>query len=172
MQVNNPNDDIDDILQSIQEKAAKSKIGKKKKEQTNKKLEQMNETVQAIYDKNKGQKSDEIDIQKAQQDFTHYVSLLFLQKYVRMEQEETGEPANVIMDNVLNGFRTSMRSQLLQNQERNESKDNELFNSDVSDLLAIERNQIRNRRIKAIDEYIEIARNKYKFDEDEDDFTP
>ena len=84
------NDDIDKILKSIQDKAAKSSIGKKKKQQTNKKLEQMNETVQHIYEKNKMQPSDDIDIAKAQQDFTNHIALLFLQKYVEMEQEHSG----------------------------------------------------------------------------------
>ena len=65
-----------------------------------------------------------------------------------------------------------MKNKLFRSQERNESKDNELFDSNVSDLLSIERNQMRDRRMKAVDEFIQIARKRYKFDEDDNDFTP
>lgn len=76
----NPNDDIENILKSIQDKASKSRIVQKKQEQHNKKLDDMSATVERIYEKAKLVPSDEIDIQKAQQDFTNYTALLFLQK--------------------------------------------------------------------------------------------
>jgi len=163
-----PNDDIEDILKSIQEKAAKSRIVQKKQEQHNKKLDDMNATVERIYEKAKLVPSDEIDIQKAQQDFTNYIALLFLQKYVSMEHEETGKPLNDIMDEIFIGFRRSINAQLLHNQEHNESKDSDILDSNVVDLMAIERKRIKDRRMKAIDEFIQIVRKRYSFKEDDD----
>lgn len=165
-------DDIEEILKNIQGKAANSSIGKKKKSQDLNKFTEMNEKVEQIYDKAKLKPSDEIDIMKAQHDFTDYVSTLYLQMYVNAQHEETGYPRNEIMENVIQGYVQHVTSQTLHNQEHNELKDENILDGQIADMMTIERKRMSDRKIKATKEYANMIRKRYKFDEDEHDITP
>jgi hypothetical protein len=170
--MNKPNDDINDILKNIQDKSANNSIGKKKKAQDLNKFIDMNDAVEKIYDKAKLTPSDEIDIMKAKQDFTDYVSTLYLQMYINTQHDETGKPRNDIMDDVLNEYIKHVSRHTAHNQEQNEFKDENIFDGQVADMLSIERKRISDRKIKATNEYANIIRHRYKFNENEDDFTP
>jgi len=166
-------DDINDILKQIQDKAANSSIGKKKKSQDLNKFTEMNETVERIYDKANLKPSDEIDIIKAQHDFTDYVSTLYLQMYVNAQHEETGKPRNEIMEDVIQGYIQNATSQTLHNKDHNEFKDENILDGQVADMMTIERKRMSDRKNKATKEYADIVRKRYRFDEEDDnDFTP